>query len=282
MLAAVAGIVSNGDRSMRFIAPTRAAFDRAVLQRPPLAAWNDVGDWIAAECFPSVEELNLGWHSRWRFVEQTAQLLADGLHYESRIHARGEIATRADNWHDFFNALVWRRYTSLKAALNQRQVAEIAVMGERERSRAQCALTHFDEGGVIVVLRDRALLARWDAHDWRGLFWDARTAWCDGTIRAEVFGHALLEMALVPGKLITGKAIALLGDPAAGADPVTTLAQAIDTAAVLNDPQELRALPISGVPGWHPANGDAAFYAEAECFRPLRAGRVYPTPLVIA
>lgn len=267
---------------MRFIAPTRAAFDRAVLQRPPLADWHDAGDWISGARFPGIDELNRDWRSGWRFVEQTPQLLADGLHYESRIHARAEIATRADNWHDFFNALVWRRSTPVKAALNRRQVAEIAVMGDKRRSRAQCALTHFDEGGVIVVLRDRALLARWDAHDWLGLFWDARAAWSDGTIHAQVFGHALLEMALVPGKLITGKAIALLGEPDAAADPVAVLAQAIDTAAVLNDPQELRALPISGIPGWHPANGDAAFYAEAECFRPLRAGRVYPAPLVFA
>jgi hypothetical protein len=267
---------------MRFVAPTRAAFDRAALQRPPLAAWSEAGDWIAAEQFPGVDELNRGWSSGWRFVEQTPQLLADGLHYESRIHARAEIATRADNWHDFFNALIWRRYAPLKAALNRRQVAEIALMGDKQRSRAQCALTHFDEGGVIVVLRDRALLAYWDAHDWRGLFWDAREAWCDGTIRAEVFGHALLEMALVPDKLITGKAIALVEESAGSADAIGTLAHAIGTAAVLNDPQELRALPISGIPGWHSANGEAAFYRDAECFRPLRAGRVYPPPLTMA
>jgi hypothetical protein len=268
---------------MRFIAPSRAAFDRAVLQRPPLAAWDEAGEWIAGAAFPGVDELNRGWNDRWRFVEQTPELLADGLHYESRIHARAEIATRADNWHDFFNALIWRRYAPLKAALNRRQVAEIAVMGDKQRSRAQCALTHFDEGGVIVVLRDASLLSRWDAHDWRGLFWDARTAWSDGAIHAEVFGHALLEMALVPGKLITGKAIVVRADASSvTADPVATLAAAIDASDVLTDPQELRALPISGIPGWHPENDNAAFYTEAECFRPLRAGRVYPEPLKIA
>ncbi|MBL8296745.1 MAG: DUF3025 domain-containing protein [Rhodanobacteraceae bacterium] len=268
---------------MRFVAPTRATLDRAVLQRPPLAAWREAGDWMAAAQFPRVEELNRDWNSGWRFVEQTPQLLADGLHYESRIHARAEIATRADNWHDFFNALIWRRYAPLKAALNRRQVAEIARMGDKQRNRAQCALTHFDEGGVIVVLRDPALLARWNAHDWHGLFWDARQAWADGAIRAEVFGHALLEMALVPDKLITGKAIALIDHAvAAPADAIATLAHAIDSGAVLTDPQELRALPVSGIPGWHSANADAAFYAQAECFRPLRAGRVYPEPLPVA
>lgn len=268
---------------MRFVAPSRAALDPAVLSRPPLAAWSDAADWIAAAEFPSVAELNRGWEQSWRFVEQTPQLLADGLHYEMRIHARAEIATRADNWHDFFNALIWRRHAAVKAALNRRQVAEIARMGDKQRSRAQCALTHFDEGGVVVVLRDPALLACWDAHDWRGLFWDARQAWHDGRIRAEVFGHALLEMALVPGKLITGKAVAVLDDDGVPMpQALNALAAAIAAGRLLNDPQELRALPISGIPGWHPANDDAAFYAEAECFRPLRAGRRYPPPLRMA
>ncbi|WP_257386457.1 DUF3025 domain-containing protein [Tahibacter caeni] len=265
---------------MRFVAPSRAALDRGVLRRPPLAAWSEAADWITATAFPSVAELNRGWDQPWRFVEQTLQLLADGLHYETRIHARAEIATRADNWHDFFNALIWRRHAPVKAALNRRQVAEIARMGDKQRSRAQCALTHFDEGGVIVVLREPGLLARWDAHDWRGLFWDAREAWDDGRIRVEVFGHALLEMALVPDKLITGKAVAVLDENGAAMPAaLTALAAAIDAGRLLNDPQELRALPISGIPGWHAANGDPAFYDAAECFRPLRAGRVYPAPL---
>jgi hypothetical protein len=31
----------------------------------------------------------------------------DGKAYECRIWERGEVETRPDNWHDFFNALVW-------------------------------------------------------------------------------------------------------------------------------------------------------------------------------
>jgi hypothetical protein len=267
---------------VRFIAPSRAQLDSAVLAQPPLAQWPEYARWLRAAQFPAVDELNAGWDVRWRFVEQNPALLADGLHYESRIHERGEIATRADNWHDFFNALVWRRYPLLKAALNRRQFAEIALMGDKQRSRAQCALTHFDEGGVIVVLRDARLLGCWDAHDWTGLFWNAREAWEQGLIRAEVFGHALLEMALMPDKLITGKALAVVqADGTAPDAPLAALAAAIADGRVLNDPQELRALPISGIPGWHRATGEARFYAEAECFRPLREGRCYPPPLTL-
>jgi len=267
---------------MRFVAPDRAAFSRDVLRQPPLAPWCDDSGWLDAMQFPPVEELNRGWNETWRFVAQTPSLLADGLHYESRIHERGEIATRADNWHDFFNALVWRRYPQLKAALNRRQVAEIALMGDKQRSRAQCALTHFDEGGVIVVLRDAQLLEYWDAHDWTGLFWNARDAWGTGLIRAEVFGHALLEMALVPDKLITGKALVVVDSDRRAPDAaISALAAAIADGRLLTDPQELRALPISGIPGWHRDNGEASFYCEAECFRPLRAGRCYPPPLIL-
>ena len=31
----------------------------------------------------------------------------DGLGYEARIAVRGEVETRPDNWHDWFNGLVW-------------------------------------------------------------------------------------------------------------------------------------------------------------------------------
>lgn len=265
---------------MRFLAPSRAQLDRVALALPPLSLWSEHAPWLQAAQFPAVGELNAGWDAPWRFVEQTPQLLADGLHYESRIHTRGQIATRADNWHDFFNALVWRRYAAVKQALNARQVAEIACMGDKQRSRAQCALTHFDEGGVIVVLRDESLLALWDTHDWHGLFWRARDAWHDGRIALQVFGHALLEMALVPHKLITGKALAVFDPQDRGsAAAVAAVAAAIAGGTVLNDPQELRALPISGVPGWNVATDDERFYRDGECFRPLREGRVYPPAL---
>ncbi len=225
-----------------------------------------------------------------RFVEQTRELLADGLHYEQRIAARGAIATRAGNWHDLFNALVWLRYPQLKAVLNARQAAEIVVAGPKTRTRAQCALTHFDEAGVVVVLRDESLLALWDAHDWLGLFWRERAAWLDGRIAAIVFGHALLEHALKPRQLLVGKALALrLGDAtgASGGESgdiaraIDALSRATGDGRLLRDPQELRPLPLSGIPGWHPDNEDAAFYRRAACFQPLRAGRRYPAPLAV-
>ncbi|WP_426287573.1 DUF3025 domain-containing protein [Luteibacter sp. E-22] len=262
---------------MRHVAPTRDALDRRVLASPPLSHWSRFARFVEGEAWPDVESLNGLWPgpSGFRFARQDAALLADGLHYEERIARLGDIATRPDNWHDLFNAFVWLRHTALKRALNARQMAEIGVMGPRERSRPQCALTHFDEAGLIVTLCDPAMLDAWDAHDWHRLFWTYREAWSSGEARVDVFGHALLEHALTPGKLLVGKALVVMGE----GDAIACCAEAIAAGVVLRDPQELRPLPVSGVPGWHPQTEDEAFYTSAPCFQPLRPGRVYPPPL---
>jgi hypothetical protein len=255
---------------MRYVAPTRETLERSVLVSPPLSQWNEFAALIDGPTWPGVDALNalLPEPSHVRFVTQDAALIA----------RHGAIATRPENWHDLFNAFVWLRHGALKRALNARQMAEIALMGPRERSRAQCALTHFDEAGMVVSLQDRVMLDAWDAHDWHTLFWTHRDAWRDGRARVDVFGHALLEHALTPEKLLVGKALVVMGDGDANA----VCARAIADASVLNDPQELRPLPVSGVPGWHADTVAASFYATAPCFQPLRAGRTYPAPLVAA
>lgn len=288
---------------MRYIAPPREAVDPVVFARMPLAAWNEFPDLLQAPEWPSIDALNARWPqaASTRFAAQTRALLADGLHYEQRIAQRGLVASREHNWHDLFNALAWLRFPDLKRALNARQVAEIARMGPKRRSRAQYALTHFDEAGVVVGLRDPALLALWDAHDWHGLFWREREAWRDGRIRIEVFGHALLEHALTPKRLLVGKALVVAMDGPTGSeiDPssrrrpgpgddsserspgeiVAACARAIGNGTLLHDPLELRPLPLSGIPGWHPDGETEDFHRTAPCYQPLRAGRSYPEPL---
>lgn len=266
---------------MRYLAPAREAVDPQVFGRMPLAAWREYAGLTEGHDWPSIEALNAvrptGMHER--FVAQTRELLADGLHYEQRIAERGAIATRANNWHDLFNALVWLRHPALKHALNMRQMAEIAHMGPKQRSRAQYALTHFDEAGVVVALRDPSLLRLWDAHDWHGLFWRERNAWLDGRIGVEVFGHALLEHALTPGQLLVGKALVVADPNVSPVMAADACAQAIHQGTALRDPLDLRPLPLAGVPGWHSDNECEAFFGDAPCFLPVRAGRNYPAPL---
>ena len=248
----------------------------------PLAGWREFSGLLESCEWPSVGALaaRLPADAPVRFAAQTRELMADGLHYEQRIAERGVVATREHNWHDLFNALVWLRFPDLKRALNARQAVEIARMGPKRRSRAQYALTHFDEAGVVVGLRDSSLLALWDAHDWHGLFWRERAAWSDGRIEVAVFGHALLEHALSPQRLLVGKALVVALAQGGSIDAaVGACAASIRDGHLLRDPLELRPLPLSGIPGWHPDGEAEAFHRTARCYQPLRTGRTYPAPL---
>lgn len=264
----------NGRR--RFVAPLREQVDAACFRHPVFGGYGEHLDLMTATRWPDIEALNARMPpSGHRFVMQDAALPADGLHYEARI-AQGRIATRAENWHDLFNAMVWMRHRALKHALNQQQCRHIARMGTRERSPAQQALTQFDEAGVIVQVRDPVLLDLWDRHDWAALFHANAGRWRSGDIVvAAVVGHALMEQMLVPGRLLVGKCLVVLGDPV---DGVARVADAISAGAILVTPAELRPLPLAGIPGWH-SDQSETFYARGDYFRPLRNGRVYPRPL---
>ncbi|MCF7750587.1 DUF3025 domain-containing protein [Bacillus subtilis subsp. subtilis] len=272
-----AAAADAGGTRRRFIAPPRGAVAPGCFAQPLFAGFSHYVDVMTAASWPTVAALDarLALPGR-HLVEQDDGLLADGLHYEQRI-AQGRIATRACNWHDLFNALVWARHPAIKHALNAGQCRHIARNGLRARDRAQAALTQFDETGVIVRVGDASLLQAWDRHDWPALFPGAADAWRDGAIAvAAVIGHALMEQALLPGRLLVGKCVVVQGEDDAHA--VAQVAARIEDGRVLNDPLELRPLPLMGIPGWH-ARQDAGFYRQAEYFRPLREGRRYPAPL---
>jgi len=263
-----------GGTRRRFIAPPRGVVAADVFAQPLFAGFSRYADLMTAADWPTVAALDARLMLPGRqLVEQDDVLLADGLHYEQRI-AQGRIATRAANWHDLFNALVWARHPAIKDALNARQCLHIRCHGPQQRNRAQAALTQFDETGVIVRLRDPAVLQAWDRHDWAALFVDGVGRWRSGKIAvAAVIGHALMEQALLPGRLLVGKCVVVCADEDGRA--VAQVAQMIQSGRALSDPLELRPLPLMGIPGWHPQQ-DAAFYRQADYFRPLREGRRYP------
>ncbi len=271
-----------------------------IFAQPPLSGWREYAALLQGSVLPDCAALE-AWRlqavardgiARPAFATQSLDLLADGLHYEQRIAERGIIATRERNGHDLFNALVWLRHPQLKLALNARQVADIAAVGPKTRTRGQCAMTQFDEAGAIVWCADPALVALWDAHDWAGLFLRERAAW--GTrIAITVFGHALLERQFLgSAALSTTKTIAVcvgadeIASRCTGADSVIAhwaqaeawIAQAIGDSRLLVDPQQPRPLPLVGIPDWHTDGATPEFYRDAPCFRPLRPGRRYPPP----
>lgn len=263
---------------MRFRAPLREAVPPTCFDHPAFSAFQQWRPLLEGPQWPGCAGLMTAAAQRrleLRFVEQTPALLADGLHYELRIRSGQGIATRAENWHDLLNALVWLRWPTLKRAMNARQVADIARMGPKQRSSAQQALTHFDEAGLLIVLRDERAMADWDAHAWERWFSSLQAS----DLAVVVVGHALLEHALDPQRLLVGKALVVI-DAALDVDAsVERVAEGIRDGALLQSPQEMRPLPLMGLRGWHPRAGDAAFYREAPCFQPLRPGRRYPPPL---
>lgn len=274
-MTATTTAAGDGGGSRRFVPPPRATVDLQVFEHPLFAGLHDFRDLLDCTAWPPIAALDarLALPGK-RLVEQDAALLVDGLHYETRI-AQGRIATRAGNWHDLFNSLVWACHPQLKRALNAQQCLHIAAMPPGQRNRAQAALTQFDETGVIVRVRDEDVLAAWDVHDWPALFEPA--CWQSGDIAiAAIFGHALMEQALLPGRLLVGKCVVVQGadDDAC----IATVAAAIGEGRAATDPLQLRPLPLAGVPGWHQRQ-DAAFYANSDYFRPLRTGRKYPSPL---
>ncbi|MCL6714298.1 DUF3025 domain-containing protein [Pseudomonas sp. R2.Fl] len=266
-----------GAERRRFVAPARGDVVAETFSHPLFDGLTAYRDLLLAAEWPGIDGLNtrLPLPGR-RFIAQDEALLDDGLHYEVRV-ARGRIATRPDNWHDLLNALIWARYPALKAALNARQCLHVAGSADGQRNRAQQALTQFDESGVIVRVRDASLLEAWDRHDWSDLFRGLADHWRRGDIAvAAVVGHALMEQALLPGRRLVGKCLVVCGE--AGDGVLARVAGAIAAGEVLEDPLELRPLPLAGIPDWHPRQG-AGFYAQADYFRPLREGRVYPPPL---
>ncbi len=272
---------------MRFRAPAREAVAAGTFDHPIFAAVQPWREWLQATGWPSIAEMDAAMASTvhavsrqtLRLVAQTPALLADSLHYESRILEHAAIATREGNWHDLLNALIWLAHSPIKSALNARQVADIERVGSRARTRGQCALTHFDEAGIVLVLRDPARLAAWDSHDWVGLFHGLNAA----DFAVAVVGHALLEHALKPGQLLVGKAlVAVHPTPNAGLQSaLATIAVAISEHRLLLDPQELRPLPLVGLPGWHPLAGEIGFLQSAPCFASKREDRRYPPALTL-
>jgi hypothetical protein len=224
--------------------------------------------------------------------------------YEQRIWQHGEILTRTtgdERWHDFFNAMVWLRFPRLKSCLNDFHVrsmvdstnaVETMAMNEaadlpepeaqtahvsraapavRRRGRLRDRVTLFDEGGALVLTRDRSLIEELAAFDWESLFVRRRQTFVS-QLRVVLVGHALHQKLRNPYKSLCAQCVAL--DVAPDSDW-----PAVDAAAsaALQDGQLLRRpfmpLPLLGIPGWCADNQDPAFYNDRRVFRPGRRVR---------
>ena len=197
--------------------------------------------------------------------------------YEAHIDATGEVPTRADNWHDLFNALAWIAYPQAKARINAQHAAILAERGEEEtrhRSPERDALTLFDEGGVAIAASDPALLRLVVDFEWKELFWRRRDA-VQGKMKFFVFGHGCFEQSLAPYIGMVGKTVFVPVDDFFHMLPIEAqlprvdeeLARHFASRSRFPSPKSMAPMPVLGVPGWHFAAQDEAFYDDAAHFR---------------
>jgi hypothetical protein len=202
------------------------------------------------------------------------------LGYEQRIADSGCVATRDASWHDSFNALIWLAFPQTKAAMNHRHCERISCSpgGGVGRGPVRDALTQFDEDGLILVSDDASLLGALRQHRWREALWERR-ADIEAT-RLFVFGHALMEKALVPHYGLCAKALYVEANTFGRAvDELTPahvdrwLAGRIASGHRPDSPRDLCPLPVLGLSGMTPDNARAAYFDDVRQFRPLTRRR---------
>ena len=210
----------------------------------------------------------------------------DGEGYEERAWRCGEVATRADNRHDLFNALIWLAFPRSKAMMNRRHCEALAAAraaGDPARGALRDALTQFDECGVIVAGTAPEIWQGLCAHRWRDVFVDRRAELLR-TTRFIVFGHASHDLLGAPFVGLCGKALFL--DVAATwlDQPPAQLLARLDAGLAemlaIGDfaPHDWQPLPLLGIPGATAENEHAAYYEDERQFRPPRRMRAGSSP----
>lgn len=202
----------------------------------------------------------------------------DGLAYECRIWESGAVETRPDNWHDFFNALVWLSFPRAKVVVNASHERAMNPDGQA-RGSVRDALTHFDECGIVVLSSKPVLLDLLRDFQWKALFVERR-AEVERSMRFVIFGHATYEALLKPFRGLTAKAVLHAVSEAWLEMPYAAQVAAVDglLAADLGSgrytrPRDFQPLPVLGIPGVTPESEDPAYYDDTWQFRPGRRMR---------
>ncbi|MCW8909019.1 MAG: DUF3025 domain-containing protein [Gammaproteobacteria bacterium] len=197
-------------------------------------------------------------------------------HYEPRIYLKHELQTRTENWHDFFNAMVWLTFRNTKLILNKLHYhAAIERPAGTNRSQLENAITLFDECGIIIISDKEALLEMIRQHQWKELFVDNKDSF-NKHIYCYVFGHAMYEKALAPYIGMTCQALLINSTELINScrnnrlsDIDNTIADCWDSHQITST-DDLNPFPLLGIPDLHKDNSEASFYDNTDYFRPLR------------
>ena len=220
-------------------------------------------------------------------VPQDAKPRCFASHYVPRIHFSGELQTRAEHWHDFFQLLTWLMFPKTKALIYQlavpdarRRLEDPAAERRGHRSPLENMLALFDEGGAVVVASDRSLLQLVESFQWKTLFWQRRSELND-RLQCVSFGHALYEKALAPYVGMTAHAVLLTVENGYFSMPWQQRLAYLDNRLVslladrerYSRPADLAPFPVLGMPGWDMTNECEDYYNNASYFRRGRRER---------
>lgn len=217
-------------------------------------------------------------------------------HYAPRIYQYGEIQTRTENWHDFFQLLTWIMFPRTKALINEIHIPlaqgriESAIETETRinsgigagaelgrRTPLENMLSLFDEGGAVVISSDASLLQLIREFQWKTLFWQQRKA-LRQHLNCIVFGHAMYEKGLEPYIGMTANTILLQCEEelfhCSNSEQLAWIDDALATVIAdrerLSVPKDLAPFPLLGMPGWDVNNSDKGYYDNRYYFRPGR------------
>jgi len=222
------------------------------------------------------------------FNDQNIQAVAQGYTpekfddlYESRIYLKGELQTRLENWHDFFNAMCWLQFPKTKSTLNKLHFDTSLQRKEgSNRSPLENAIALFDECGAIIVADDEKYLELIRSHQWKEIFYDKKESW--GTknskpgIQCYVFGHAMHEKALTPYIGMTTHNILLVKEKDFFEKDYKEQLSELDNQIYdiwlnkkIKKTKDLQPVPLLGIPNWY-SSQDENFYNNRDYFRPGR------------
>ena len=203
-------------------------------------------------------------------------------HYAPRVFLTGEIQTRTENWHDFFQFLTWFMFPKTKAVINSIHVPAAQARIDNNvdlgrRSQIENMLSLFDEGGAVILCSDDSMLQLIRDFKWKELFWQRRDE-LESKLTLVTFGHALYEKGLSPYVGMTANCILLKvedtlvqGTNQQQLDYVdSALAKLFTGGEPYKKPKDLSPFPLLGLPGWDKDNEDASYYDNVRYFR---AGR---------
>jgi len=240
-------------------------------------AWPDLNDY---QNLIKSDILNRN-QQRIQFVSQSEQCEKFEDYYEPRVFLKGEVQTRLNNWHDFFQVLIWKIFPESKSLINDIhfQSAKQRLKHSppiKQRTSTENFLTLFDECGIVIISNEPKLFENIVEFQWQQLFLENADLFSN-KIDCFVFGHAMYEKALNPYIGMTAHAILLSVEETFFQWPLQQKLAWIDDAVcqwIENQerlkPGLLNPFPLLGVPGWYQGEQDKMFYQNEKYFRTSR------------